>query len=425
MKIGIIGAGFTGLTAGLILQKKGHQITILEKESVPGGLAVGFRAPGWDWSLEKFYHHIFTTDHYIRRLGDEVGVKFDFRRPNTSSLIDEEILQIDSPATVLFFPKLSMIERLRMGMVIGYLKYLASWERLEKYTIADWLPKMMGRHAYRILWEPLLMAKFSQYANEISLAWFWARVKARSTSLGYPRGGFQHLADSTAAKIGNMGGQIFYNLAVSQILQANNQLIVHCQDGQTYYFDKVIFTLSNAALVKIAPQLPTDYKEKLLSYRGIGAISMVLEFKKPFFRNQVYWLNICNDNYPFLAAVEQTNMIDKTHYHNHHLLYIANYLVPTHRYFQMTDSELLQEYHPFLNKLHNGYQKNLLKYFVFKAPFAQPIMPVNYSQRVLPHQTPLKNVYLANMQQVYPWDRGTNYAVELGEKVSVTLAGDK
>jgi hypothetical protein len=33
-------------------------------------------------------------------------------------------------------------------------------------------------------------------------------------------------------------------------------------------------------------------------------------------------------------------------------------------------------------------------------------------------KTPLKNVFLANMEQVYPWDRGTNYAVELGQKIA-------
>jgi hypothetical protein len=33
-------------------------------------------------------------------------------------------------------------------------------------------------------------------------------------------------------------------------------------------------------------------------------------------------------------------------------------------------------------------------------------------------ETPIANLFLANIEQVYPWDRGTNYAIELGEKAA-------
>ena len=62
MKIGIIGAGFTGLSAAYYLQKKGHSVTLFEKESYPGGLAIGFKEKEWNWTLEKHYHHSFTNE---------------------------------------------------------------------------------------------------------------------------------------------------------------------------------------------------------------------------------------------------------------------------------------------------------------------------------------------------------------------------
>ena len=66
----------------------------------------------------------------------------------------------------------------------------------------------------------------------------------------------------------------------------------------------------------------------------------------------------------------------------------------------------------------NYYQLSTINYQLFKTPFSQPIIPINYSKIMPPFETPLKNVYLTNIQQVYPWDRGTNYAVELGQKIA-------
>src|SRR3989338_4931766 len=144
MYVAIIGAGFTGLTAGYRLQKKGHAVTIYEKELRPGGLAMGFQKEGWDWPLEKHYHHIFTSDHDIRSLAQKIGVPFRFSRPNTSSFIDGDILQLDSPTKVLQFSKLTIAERLQMAAVLGYLRYLSAWQNLEKYTAHEWLQKYLG-----------------------------------------------------------------------------------------------------------------------------------------------------------------------------------------------------------------------------------------------------------------------------------------
>ena len=84
----------------------------------------------------------------------------------------------------------------------------------------------------------------------------------------------------------------------------------------------------------------------------------------------------------------------------------------------MSTNELLKIYDPYLKKINPDYHLSLISSHLFKVPFAQPIIPLNYSKIIPPFQTPLSNVYLANIQQVYPWDRGTNYAVELGEKAA-------
>ena len=425
MNIGIIGAGFTGLSAAFHLQKLGHKVVIFEKEPIAGGLAIGFKEDNWAWPLEKHYHHIFTTDSAILALAKDVGHEFYFTRPNTSSLIDGQIYQLDSPLKLMQFSRLSLIERVRMGAVLGYLKYIADWKQLEGETAHAWLSKMLGRAAYEVVWEPLLRAKFGSYAHEISLAWFWARIKARSTQLGYPEGGFQTFADKLVKKIKDQGGEFYFKTPTTYIDKKENQIeIMFTQEKkkEQMSFDAVLVTVPNLYFAGMA-NLPAEYAKRLRSFDAIGAVNMVLEFNKPFLPKNVYWLNISQKEYPFLAVVEHTNFIDKKYYGNKHLVYIGNYLPHGHRYFSMDKSALLKEYDPFLKKFKSDYGKDLIDSYIFKVPFAQPIVYTHFSKKIMPFETPIRGVFLANMQQVYPWDRGTNFAVEMGKRVVGVIHG--
>ncbi len=91
---------------------------------------------------------------------------------------------------------------------------------------------------------------------------------------------------------------------------------------------------------------------------------------------------------------------------------------PQSSFYAYEKNELLKKYDPLLTKINKTYKTHIIETYLFSVPFAQLIIPVNYSKIIPPFKTLLKNVYLANIQQVYPWDRGTNYAVELGEKIA-------
>jgi protoporphyrinogen oxidase len=134
--------------------------------------------------------------------------------------------------------------------------------------------------------------------------------------------------------------------------------------------------------------------------------------------DNTYWLNINAPHFPFLAIVEHTNFMNKANYGGEHLVYVGNYLSTDHPYFKKDEVWLYKEFYPFLKTI-NPHLSNkwINKLYVFKAPFAQPILPLNYSKIMPEFRTPIKNLYLCNMSQVYPWDRGTNYAVENGEAV--------
>lgn len=417
MKIGIIGAGFTGLGAAYALLKKGHDVSVFEKDAHPGGLAIGYKKDHWEWTLESYYHHWFTNDTTVLSLAKEIHYPVIIKRPKTSVFVENKSYQLDSPSAFLTFPKLQIWDRLRMIETLGLLRINPFWKSMEKVKASEYLPKAMGEKAYKLIWEPQLTNKFGNFADKISLAWFWARIVKRTPSLVYPRGGFLQFAEQVQKVIQEKGGKFFYNAGVTEI-KKNKEKVVIVVGHEKYEFDKVIVTLPSFPFIKLCPSLPEDYVEKLKKLEGLGAMTVVLRLKKQFMTDGTYWLSICDPASPITAVVEHTNFMNKKYYNNEHLVYLGNYLPQNHPYFSLSEKEILQEFDHLLQQLHPGYEKELIGVDIFKTPFAQPIVPINYSKIIPPFDTPLKNIYLANIQQVYPWDRGTNYAVDLGQKIA-------
>ena len=205
MKIGIIGAGFTGLSAAYQLAKQGHKVVVFEKDAQPGGLAIGFQEKKWDWTFEKHYHHWFTNDKFVLGLAEEIGQEVIIKTPKTSVYLDKEIVQLDSPIALLKFSKLPLLSRIQMGCALALLRYNPVWKPLEKIRATAVLPKAIGERGWKMIWEPQLVNKMGKYADEVSLVWFWTRINKRTTSLAYPAGGYLAFARKLVAKIEEMG----------------------------------------------------------------------------------------------------------------------------------------------------------------------------------------------------------------------------
>lgn len=421
-RIAVIGAGFTGLSAAFRLQQRGHEVTVFEKRDHPGGMSGGFKEKTWEWTLDEYYHHWFTSDSHVLKLAAEIGHETIVRTPTTSVYVEGRLYQFDSPRNILLFPKLSLFDKLRMAAVIGFIRYDPFWQPLEGVNASSFLPKVMGEKAYKMIWEPQFVNKFGKYAEEVSLAWFWARIRKRTQSLVYPTGGFLSFAQHLADVIKKRGGRIYYNTEIIELISKNNSQLKYKEIGNWKFeienYDLVVITLPSSSFLKIAPQLPRDYKDSLGRLKGLGATNLVLRLNKQFFPDKTYWLSICDKSSGIMAIVEHTNFMDKRHYNNEHIVYIGNYAPVDHPNFLAAKEDLLSLYDPFLRKINPQYNHDLIDYKLFKEPFAQPIIPPHYSKMIPSIITPLRGVYLANIQQVYPWDRGTNYAVELGEKAA-------
>lgn len=421
MRIAIVGAGATGLPAAYDLAGAGHEVVVFEAGDQVGGLASGFKAEHWDWSLEKFYHHWFTSDAHILRLADELGCrdKVIFPRPVTAVYYEGKFYPFDSPQRWITFPGFGWLDVVRFGLCAAFLRFLPNGVRLEKYTADEWLPKWMGRRAYELLWKPLLIGKFGEENyRKVNLAWFWARIKARTPRLGSFEGGFQAFLDTLAQRCRERGVQISLSTPIERIVRhPDGGLAVETESG-SQRFDQCIVTSSPRALAQMAPELPEDYRDKLLALRSLGAVVMVITLQQRL--TDYYWFNLPKDaNFPYLAMVEHTNFLPREHYGGDHIIYCGDYLSTDHEYFRLSDDELLERFLPSLRNFNPAFDPSWVKRkWVFRAPYAQPVPFVNHSRNIPDVETPLPGLWLASMSQVYPWDRGTNFAVELGRRVA-------
>jgi protoporphyrinogen oxidase len=437
MKVGIVGAGATGLAAAYDLVKAGHEATVYEGAPFLGGQASTFDVGGS--RLEKGYHHLFTSDRDIVDLIHELGLghKLAWIESKVGIFHDGRIYNFITPMDLLRFTPLSLVDRVRMGLATLYLQRYKDWRKLEGITAAEWIRKYAGKGAYDVVWGPLLRGKFGAHYDKVGMPWFWGKIHTRFASrgngmqkerLGYPMGSFAEVFETLAERIGERGGEVHTSTPVSSISVEDGVatgLEVRTESGDTVArpFDAVLATTPSYVLPRLVPSLPQDYLDKLQGVTYLSAVLVVLVLKEPL--SHLYWLNIADSSIPFVGLIEHTNYIDPSHYDGKHILYISNYLGEDSPLFHMKDSDLLAEYIPHLKKVNPRFDPSWIEeWYYHKVVAAQPIAGTHYSRQMPDHRTPVKNLYLANTTQIYPEDRGTNYSVRMGKRLAGMMMED-
>jgi protoporphyrinogen oxidase len=291
---------------------------------------------------------------------------------------------------------------------------------MEKYHAAEWMRKWYGESVYHSLYEPMLQGKFGPHFQDVNMAWMWARLKTRTTRLMTFQGGFQAFSDLLAARLRQDGVNIRLSTPVQQIASLpQGGLRISLPDG-AQDFDACLSTTSPSLMARLAPSLPDEYLRGLLDLRSMGAVVMVISMTQQLSREGYYWYNIPKAaGYPFLALVEHTNFVKPEYFGGDHILYCGDYLDPSHENFSLSKEELLAKFLPAIGRLNPDFKPDWVKNsWLWRTSYAQPVPLLNHSQNIPAIQTPIAGLHYASMSQVYPWDRGTNFAVEIGRRAA-------
>lgn len=418
----IIGGGFSGLSAAWYARKKGAAVTLIEAQPYLGGLAYGFSQKEWTTSLEFFYHHLFKSDRDIRQFANEIGFyDIDYYTPLTASAYELHgqirLFALDSPLSLLKFPLLPCMDRLRTGLILLFLKLMPYTHYFSRTTSYRFLTRWMGKKSWFVLWEQLFRKKFGKFAENISLAFFWARIKARTRALGYPKGGFKSLVEHTEHALSRVGVTILKNTKVEKLYKDGDKFKLQTTSG-LMECDKVIVTTPTKLFEQFAGNLlPAAYKQKLASIKHLGAINLVIESPEPILK-KVYWANICVPDIPMVVLVQHTNLVGTKGFNGKHIAYVGNYLETTSSLFTKSEGELLSYFLPHIHRINPAWSAKRAKIYVFKAANAQPIYDTAFSQDPLTLKTPVAGLFIANIDTTYPYDRGTNFAVKVGRKAA-------
>ncbi len=427
-RVAVLGAGVAGLAAAYDLSRAGLAVTLFEAAPEVGGLAAGFRAPHWDWSLEKYYHHWFASDRAMLGLIRELGWSDEvlFPRPTTVVYHRGAFHQLDSPGHALAFSlrHLGPLATLRFGAVGLYLRLTRRWQPLERVTAEAWMRRWAGERVYETLWRPMLAGKFGEdNLPLVNMAWLWARIHVRTSRLGTFVGGFQAFLDRLADRIRAQGGEVRLGCPASGVSPAGDGLCVASPAGAEH-FAAAISTTSPGAMARLAPQLPPAYLEQLLALRSLGAVVLVAALDRRLTRH--YWHNLPkSEGFPFLALCEHTNFVPPEHYGGDHVVYCGDYLPASHELMRASQAEVEDRWLPALERFNPAFDRSWVRQsWLFRTGYAQPVPPVGHSRAIPDLRTPVRGLYLASMSQVYPWDRGTNFAVEIGRRVARLVLDD-
>lgn len=424
MKIGIIGAGYSGLTIAKELIEKGQDVTIYEKQPYVGGMVDTIEI--CNTRLEKYYRHIFKSDKEVVKLIKDMGLENELIWPATKMgyLTNKRPYLFGTPISLLKFKPLNLIQKIRFGLNVIHIKLINDYKKLEKVTAEKWLKDRIGDKVYSLVWEPLLISKFGEKKDKISMAWLWGKIKLRSTSstpegeqLGYIKGSYQKLTDKLYKYLIDKNVDIKLETSVKEIIKENDKYIVKYNTNakeENDEFDVMVSTIDYKGFEKLFNKyMEAEEKQKIQKVNYTSARTMMIIANKSF--SPFYWLNIGDNDIPFGGIIEHTNFIDKSNYDNNHIIYISNYMTEDNKLYNSSKEELLEEYMKHLTKINKEFKmENIKDYYVFDEKYAQPIIECNYSNYIMDDKLKDEKIYLCTMPQIYPEDRGMNYAIRSG-----------
>jgi protoporphyrinogen oxidase len=410
-----------GLAAGYRAAKNGHTVDVIEAASEPGGMAGHFDFGGI--SLERFYHFVCKTDEPTFALMRELGIGDKMRwRATTMGFFDGSLHPWGDPISLLKYPSLSIWQKARYGLFAFVCVRRNKWDAIEDESAKDWILRWCGPAIYKKFWKPLFDHKFYEYAEDISAAWIWTRIRRIGRSrksllqeeLGYIEGGSLTLVNALRDGIAKHGGRVHLGTPAQRVMSADGRVTGVQAGGRMFEADDVICTAPTPYVAGLVPELPEEWKAKYEAIHNIGVICVIFRLAKSVTPH--FWVNISVDDIEIPGIIEFTNLRDVG---GDTIVYVPYYMPVTHEKFSWTDEQLLGEALVCLQRVNPGLKADdVLGTKVARLRYGQPICEPGFAKKIPPVQTPIAGLQVADTCFYYPEDRGIAESVRLGSEMA-------
>lgn len=411
-----------GLAAAYGAVKAGHDVEVLEAAPEPGGMAAHFDLSGL--SIERFYHFVCKADAATMELLDELGIgeRLRWRVTSMGIFTGGRMRDWGTPIALLKFNEISLISRLRYGLFAFLSVRRDRWDSLEDESARVWITRWCGTEVYDRLWKPLFELKFYQYADNVSAAWIWTRIRRIGRSrksmmqeeLGYIDGGSQTLVDKLCSEILERGGRIRTSCGAQRVIVEDGRVIGVMTPEGVVPADAVISTVPTPLVSPIVPDLPAEWRARYDSIINTGICCVVFKLRRSVSRH--FWVNISEPDVAIPGIIEFSNLrpVGKES-----VVYVPYYMPTDQARFSWSDKELLNEAFGYLQRLNPKLsQEDVIAGHVARLRFAQPVCEPGFAAKIPPVQTPIRGLQIADTCFYYPEDRGISESVRLGREMA-------
>ncbi|WP_417840784.1 NAD(P)/FAD-dependent oxidoreductase [Terasakiella sp.] len=423
--VAIVGAGFTGLSAAFELSKQGKKVCVIEADDVPGGLAGTFKFND-EIEIEKFYHHWFNSDEYIVNLIRELGLLEEvvYSPSKNGMYYNGRLWKLSTPLDLLKFKALPFLDRIRLGLLVFQVRKIKDWKSIEHLSIREWLEPLCGKKVFQVVWEPLIKAKFSTFAEKINAVWMWKKLVLRGSTrdkkgheeLAYFKGGFGRLAENLVSEIEKNGSKVVFGCNVLHAKIKDHNVVGLATTKGEIQAKSYLFTPALPIIAKLF-EADNSWAQTLRRVNYLGNMCLVLRLDRSL--SETYWLNVNDMDFPFVGVIEHTNFYSSEFYQGSHIVYLSRYLSREDRVWDYSDQQYFEFAYEHLKRMFPELNNSwVIEYKVWRSSYAQPITERGYSEYVPTTRTPYTNAFISTMAQIYPEDRGTNYAVRDGRKIA-------
>ncbi len=424
-RVAVLGAGPMGLAVAYQLALDGQQPVVFEAADRAGGMTASFDFGGL--AIERYYHFHCISDHAFLDLLGELGLSGKMRWVETRMGFywRGKVVPWGNPLALLMFPGLSLTAKFRYGLHAYLATRRTAWRSLDRLSARDWIERWVGKEAYKVLWSRLFEFKFHQYADGISAAWIWSRIRriGRSRSslmrekLGYLEGGSNTLVLALQARIEAMGGEFRLNCRVSRV-RISDGAVRGIEIGDDFEaYDKVVSTIPLPYLPGLMPDLPAGILAKFAAVRNIAVVCVIVKLAKELTGN--FWLNVNDDamDIPGLVEYSQLRPLDQ------HVVYVPFYLPGDHPAFKEPDQMFMDRVRRYLRTINPGLEDgDFIDMHTSRYRFAQPICTPGFLAGLPPVELPVQGLWAADTSYYYPEDRGISESIAFGRMIARKVA---